>query len=194
MWPGISGAFVIFQRRCKRQSLCTTRTGTFFILFPGPWTLATTQGPLQIYTPAKQTLYPLPSALKNVEHSTFSRGFPIGSQMLPNVLDNLSSRGESEEFSLSLLLELRNLLICSTAFKTFLSTKCNLSHFPFSSRVGGIFDIWRRVFGTVSICKWFFGIIGIYFRSWGTIPVWSRYLHLYQWPKHIFIFPWAFSI
>ncbi|XP_057609323.1 mucin-17-like [Chionomys nivalis] len=61
----------------------------------------TTQGPLQINTLDEQTLCFLPSTVEDIEHSTFSPGFPIGSQILPNVLDHLSSIGESEEFSLS---------------------------------------------------------------------------------------------
>ncbi|XP_041910283.1 mucin-12-like [Arvicola amphibius] len=61
----------------------------------------TTEGPLQIKTPNEQTLCPLPSKVEDVEHSTFSLEFPKESQMLQNVLDHLSSRGESKEFSLS---------------------------------------------------------------------------------------------
>ncbi|XP_038168257.2 mucin-17-like [Arvicola amphibius] len=61
----------------------------------------TTQGPLQINTPDEQTLCPLPSTVDDIEHSIFSRGFPRGSQILPNVPDHLSSIGESEEFSRS---------------------------------------------------------------------------------------------
>lgn len=63
----------------------------------------TTQGSLQINTPDEQTLCPLPSTVEDIEYSTFSRGFPRGPQILPNVLDHLSSIGESEEFSFSAL-------------------------------------------------------------------------------------------
>ncbi|KAM7315927.1 hypothetical protein ACRRTK_025051 [Alexandromys fortis] len=61
----------------------------------------TTQGPLQINTPNKQTLCSLTSRVEDVEHSIFSSEVRKESQMLPNVLDPLSNRGESQEFSFS---------------------------------------------------------------------------------------------
>ncbi|KAM7338369.1 hypothetical protein ACRRTK_001853 [Alexandromys fortis] len=61
----------------------------------------TTQGPLQINTPNKQTLCSLTSRVEDVEHSIFSPEVRKESQMLPNVLDHLSNRGESQEFSFS---------------------------------------------------------------------------------------------
>ena len=61
----------------------------------------TTQGPLQINTPNKQTLCSLTSRVEDVEHSTYSPEVRKESQMLPNVLEHLSNRGESREFSFS---------------------------------------------------------------------------------------------
>ncbi|XP_057616584.1 mucin-17-like [Chionomys nivalis] len=76
----------------QEPSLSTSQALEYFV---------TTQGALQINTCDEQTLCLLPSTVENVEHSTFSRGFPRRSQILPNVLDHLSSSREYEEFSLS---------------------------------------------------------------------------------------------